>query len=83
MQSNKNSKKALLKYHKPKIISKSVMISFFMSKVWWIDQFNFTGNVYAQSGISVESVASITSADAGGDICACTSDLATQSDMSW
>lgn len=37
-------------YKKPKINSKKVKISFFLSKTSWIDQFSFVGQVYAQSG---------------------------------
>lgn len=37
-------------YVKPKMTSKKVKISHFLSKVFWMDQFNFVGNVYAQSG---------------------------------
>lgn len=38
------------KYIKPKIKSKKIKISFFLSSASWIDQFNFIGQVYAQSG---------------------------------
>lgn len=38
------------KYISPKITSKKIKLSFFLSNVMWLDQFNLVGNVYAQSG---------------------------------
>ena len=40
----------VLKYQKPIIKTKKIKISFFMSKVSVLDQFNIIGDVYAQSG---------------------------------
>ncbi len=40
------------KYQKPKLKVEKVKINFFMSKLWWVDQFNFVGDVYAQYGDS-------------------------------
>lgn len=37
-------------YQKPKITTKKLKISFFLSRVSWLDQFNMLGSVYAQSG---------------------------------
>jgi hypothetical protein len=42
-------RKRRTKYQKPHIKSKKIKISFFMSKVAILDQFNFIGDVYAQS----------------------------------
>jgi hypothetical protein len=39
-----------LQYQKPKIKVKKVKMSFFHSNIWWLDQFNLVGEVYAQSG---------------------------------
>lgn len=38
-----------LSYSKPKITQKKIKISYFLSNVHWLDQFNLIGNVYAQS----------------------------------
>lgn len=43
-------KKNKKNYIKPKISTKKIRLNYFLSKVWWIDQFKFFGNVYAQSG---------------------------------
>ncbi len=37
-------------YQKPQLKSKKIKISFFLSKVSWLDGFNAIGTVYAQSG---------------------------------
>ncbi len=37
------------KYKKPKITEKKIKISFFLSQVSLVDQFNLFGTVYAQS----------------------------------
>ncbi len=47
---NNNLQKIQTRYQKPAIKSKKVKISFFMSKVSILDQFNLVGDVYAQSG---------------------------------
>lgn len=48
MRRTKSSKKHI--YQKPKLLSKKIKISFFLSKVSWLDGFNALGTVYAQSG---------------------------------
>ena len=47
---NKKYSNKKLKYQKPTIISKKIKISFFMSKMTILDQFNIIGDIYAQSG---------------------------------
>ncbi len=42
--------KKVKRYIKPEVTSKKVKISFFLSKVFWVDNFNLVGDVYAQSG---------------------------------
>lgn len=42
--------KKIKKYIKPKIKRRKVKLNYFLSKVFWLDQFNFIGTVYAQSG---------------------------------
>ena len=48
------------KYSKPKIISKKIKLSFFLSNFKFIDSFGWVGNVYAQSSGS-------TGGSSGGD----------------
>lgn len=38
------------KYFTPQIKIKKIKVNFFLSKFYWIDQFNLIGDVYAQSG---------------------------------
>lgn len=38
------------KYQKPQITNKKVKLSFFLTKISYIDQFNIIGNIYASSG---------------------------------
>lgn len=61
--------KKLLKYYKPKIAVKKVKISFFLSNIFWLDQFNMVGDVYAQSGGAPPGIdiALDTQADRNGD----------------
>lgn len=37
-------------YKKPHFTSKKIKLSFFLSNIFWLDQFNLVGDVYAQSG---------------------------------
>lgn len=49
MSQTKNAK-GRLRYQKPLMKAKKVTVSFFLSKIALLDQFNILGNVYAQSG---------------------------------
>lgn len=51
-------------YQKPKITQKKIKVSFFLSNIAWLDQFNLTGTIYAQSG-------GANSADCGCTGCSC------------
>ena len=40
---------SLKKYIKPQIKQKKIKLSYFLSNIIWVDQFNLVGKVYAQS----------------------------------
>lgn len=54
-------------YIKPKIKSKKIKLSFFLSRIAALDQFSFIGNIYAQSGCAGDSVGGCTGSDQCGN----------------
>ena len=58
-----------VKYQKPKMYSKKVKISFFLSQVAILDQFSIMGNVYAQSGGCSSASTSTNNSGSSSDLC--------------
>lgn len=55
-----------LKYQKPKITKKRIKLSFFLTNISWIDQFNLVGKVYAQSDCGAAANCTCSHCNAGG-----------------